>query len=390
MPLILIAVYTGALIALIQVSRRSRPLRNADSSRYQTYSESLNKNLSSRALKIRDNPFQADLGITISTLYDIDLSAGSYYAEGYAWLKYADVPLWVKEWDPEIYECPVQTIAFINVVERQDFSQTPEPSLPDTDDDGRKIHWLAFSGRFVATEADLDLRLFPFETITLPIDLEIGDFYVGEAEVNHRDTGPILTAPPKVNGYSCLSSIVRKCMHVYQTNWGFEYARNYFDKENHTEFIAFKVETVFRRNAWNSFFNIFLPLIIVMVVVIAAPLVAIQDYQTKLAIPASALLVLVFLQDGYKKILPPGLNYPTLADLIYIYNMLITIVVFLWSLMQTKLYFASQVAGTQVNQVQVAGSMDNYFFVITLAFAVLAPCLFYASCRRRQSVGNQS
>ena len=385
MPLILIALYAGALIALIQVSRRSQPNRKTDSSWYQPFSESTNNNLSTRAQRIKDDPFKADLGVTISTLYDIDLSAGSYYAEGCAWLKYDEMPLWMRdEWDPEIYECPVKTIAFINVVDRQDFSQSPEPSLPDTDDDGRKIHWLEFSGRFVATEADLDLRLFPFETVTLPIDLELGDFYVGEAIVNHQQSGPILTAPPKVNGYSCLTTSVRQCMHVYKTNWGFEYAKNYFGKENHSEFIAFKVETVFRRNAWNSFFNIFMPLIIVMVVVIAAPLVAIQDYQTKLAIPASALLVLVFLQDGYKKILPPGLNYPTLADLIYIYNMLITIVVFLWSLMQTKLYFASQLAGRQASQAQLAGTMDNVFFAVTLVFALLAPCLFYAACRRHQ------
>ena len=283
---------------------------------------------------------------------------------------------------PEIYAAPVQTIAFTNVVDRQDFNQEPEPSIPDTDDDGRKIHWLEFSGRFVASESDLDLRLFPFETITLPITLELGDFYVGEAEVTHLQSGPILTAAPKINGYSYEQSAVKPFTHVYDTNWGFEYAKNYFGKQDHSEFIAFNVETVFRRNAWNSFFNIFLPLIIVMVVVIAAPLVAVQDYQTKLAIPASALLVLVFLQDGYKKILPPGLNYPTLADLVYIYNMLITIVVFLWSLIQTKIYFAVQATGAQAQQITSAGSLDNQFFVITLAFSVLGPLLFYDSCKR--------
>ena len=385
MPLILIALYAGALIALMQVSKRSRPINKSSSSWYQPISENLNDSLSIRAQRIRNDPFRADLGITLSMLYDIDLSAGSYYVEGCAWLKYNAVPLWMKdEWDPEIYECPVKSLAFTNVVNRQDFSQSPEPSIPDTDDDGRKIHWLEFSGRFAASEIDLDLGLFPFETIILPIDLELSDFYVGEAIVNHEQSGPILTAQPKINGYSCLSSSVRQYIHAYGTNWGFEYAKNYFSKKDYSEFIAFKAETVFRRNTWNSFFNIFLPLLIVMVVVIAAPLAATQDYQTKLAIPASALLVLVFLQDGYKKILPPGLNYPTLADLVYIYNMLITITVFLWSLIQTKLYFAAQAAGSQASQMKVAGSMDNQFFVITLTFALLAPFVFYGACKRQR------
>ena len=92
------------------------------------------------------------------------------------------------------------------------------------------------------------------------------------------------------------------CHHIYATNWGFEYSKGYFRRDNYTEFIAFVVAAVFKRDPWNSFLNIFLPLLIVMAVVLAAPLVAIQDYQTKLAIPASALLVLVFLQDSYKKI----------------------------------------------------------------------------------------
>jgi hypothetical protein len=118
-----------------------------------------------------------------------------------------------------------------------------------------------------------------------------------------------------------------------------------------------------------------------MAVVLAAPLVAIQDYQTKLAIPASALLVLVFLQDSYKKILPPGLNYPTLADLIYIYNMYITIIVFIWSLFQTKAYLNAETIGRAADHAQAAGSLDNVFFVITLFFFVAGPAIFYKTCK---------
>lgn len=383
MPFILIALYGAVLLALIQVSRKARRKTSAEPCAYQPLLKSSNHDLNQRALKIRNNPFSAELGIALSTLYDIDLAAGSFYAEGCAWLKYREVPLWMRDqWDPEIYACPVKSISFVNIVNRNDFQQAPEPSVPDTDEDGRMIHWLEFTGRFVASEIDLDLRMFPFETIILPVDIELGDFYVGEASISHLQSGPVLVAPPKINGYSCIGSNVHPCMHVYPTNWGHEYARNYFGKDNHTEYIAFKVETVFRRNTWNSLFNIFLPLIIIMVVVHATPLVAIQDYQTKLAIPASALLVLVFLQDGYKKILPPGLNYPTLADLVYIYNMVITIIVFLWSLVQTKFYFIPRVAAAQENYVRVAEFQDTQFFFITIGFAILAPYLFYLSCKR--------
>ena len=85
---------------------------------------------------IQENPLKAYLGISISTLYDLDLTSGSYYAEGYVWLRYKEVPDWMREWDLEIYECPLKTVGFINVVEAQDFKTQLEPSKPTLDDDG--------------------------------------------------------------------------------------------------------------------------------------------------------------------------------------------------------------------------------------------------------------
>jgi len=329
---------------------------------------------------IQENQLKAFLGISISTLYDLDLTSGSYYVEGYVWLRYKEVPEWMREWDLEIYECPLKTVGFINVVEAQDFKTQLEPSKPTLDDDGHYIQWLEYSGKFIATS--LDLSLFPFETIVLPLCIELDDLYAGESDVEYLPSGQVITAPPSINGYSLKHCDVIPYINTYQTNWGFQYANSFFNKQNFSAYQAFRIETTLTRDPWNSFVNIFLPLVIVMIIVITAPLVAIQDYQTKLAIPASALLVLVFLQDGYKKILPPGLNYPTLADLIYTFNMFITIMVFLWSLIQTKLYFASQLNGGQLKQAQLAGLMDNQFFLITLFFSLLAPYLFYKSCRR--------
>jgi len=120
-----------------------------------------------------------------------------------------------------------------------------------------------------------------------------------------------------------------------------------------------------------------------MAVVLASPLVAIQDYQTKLAIPASALLVLVFLQESYKKILPPGLNYPTLADLIYTYSMLITISTFLWSLFRTKSYLAVEAALSSVEGTWGYGweGLDNVYFITNLGFFIVGPWMLYKFCK---------
>lgn len=332
-----------------------------------------------------DLPFHAKLGISVSTIYNVDLSSSSFYAEGYAWMKWRSVPDWLKEYDEEVYHCPVKSINFINAVDRQDLQVELEPSSPVEDVDQEMIQWLSFSGKFIAS--NLDLRLFPFEIITLPVEIELDDFYAGEAKIQYVPAGPVLTTSATINGYNIRSVSVKSCHHVYRTSWGFEYSKGYFGRENYTEFIAFIVSAVFKRDPWNSFLNIFLPLLIVMAVVLAAPLVAIQDYETKLAIPASGLLVLVFLQDNYKKILPPGLNYPTLADLVYIFNMYITIIVFGWSLFQTKAYLNAESMGHAAEQVKTAGSLDNMFFLSTIGVFIAGPIIFYKICKSKVAKG---
>ncbi len=364
MLFLLVTLYGAALFTLLQMSQRARKTQetNKKDSNPIDYKIVGSDGVTWKGSNIQENPLKAFLGISISTLYNLDLTSGSYYAEGCVWLKYKQVPEWMREWDQEIYECPLKTIGFINVVEAHDFETKLEPGKPTLDDDGHYIQWLVYSGRFIASS--LNLSLFPFETIVLPLCIELDDLYAGESDVKYLAAGQVITAPLSINGYSLNHCQVIPYINTYQTNWGYQYANNYFNKHNFSAYQAFRIETTLTRDPWNSFVNIFLPLIIVivMVIVITAPLVAIQDYQTKLAIPASALLVLVFLQDGYKKILPPGLNYPTLADLIYTFNMFITIMVFLWSLIQTKLYFASQLNGGQLKQAQLAGLMDNQFF----------------------------
>ena len=337
-----------------------------------------------------DEPFEASFGINISSIYNIDLASGSFYSEGYAWMKWKDRPRWLEEWDEEVYRCPAKSVSFINAVNRHDLEISLEPCNPVEDDDGCMIQWIGFSGTFVAN--DLDLRMFPFEEITLPLEVELDDFYAGEANVDYQPSGPVLTTAAAINGYNVADVSVRQYHHAYNTNWGYEYSKNYFRRENYTEFIAFIVSARFKRNAWNSWLNIFLPLVIVMAVVLASPLVAIQDYQTKLAIPASALLVLVFLQESYKKILPPGLNYPTLADLVYTYNMFTTICTFLWSLFRTKAYLATEtIASGGIRSTYGWERLDNIYFMMNLLFFIIGPWILYKCCRlplkRKPSAG---
>ena len=320
-------------------------------------------------------PFIGSFGINISNIYSIDLASSSFSVEGTAWLKYKkeDRPQWMKEWDPVIYESPVKMVSFVNATDRTNLEYKVLPSLPVEDTDERFIQWIYYSGRFVTS--DLDLRLFPFESIDLSVEVDLDDVYATEAQILFEPSGPILTTSARISGYDYMRSSVSHKIHCYRTNWGFTYSEDHFGIKDYSLYHSFIVKSSFSRNPWNSFLNIFLPLIIVMVVVLSSPLIAIQDYETRLAIPASALLVLVFLQEGYKSILPKGLNYPTLADLIYIFYMVLSIVVFVWSLVQTKVYFG--IAELDDLSVSSLARLDFKFFILTSSFYVLAPFFFY-------------
>ena len=83
----------------------------------------------------------------------------------------------------------------------------------------------------------------------------------------------------------------------------------------------------------------FIPLITVLLIVICSPLIDPVNFEPKVALPASVLLVLVFLQQGYKSLLPSSLTYLTFMDLLYGWSYLITLLVFLESLYTTNKYF---------------------------------------------------
>ena len=116
-----------------------------------------------------------DIGANLTNIWGLDLSSKTFNAEGFIWLKWDKLPIWLEKWDPEIAKQPIKSIGFVNAVDRYDFVKELEPSAPIIDSDMRNIQWLFFSGKFIAR--DLDLKKFPFESISLPVEIEFDDFY---------------------------------------------------------------------------------------------------------------------------------------------------------------------------------------------------------------------
>lgn len=90
----LLAAYTAALYGLILVLTRGSSQLDSGTD---YYTDSQGETTGSLA-----DPFTGQLGVSVSTIYDIDLSSSSFYLEGYTWMKWKTVPDWLKEYDEEV------------------------------------------------------------------------------------------------------------------------------------------------------------------------------------------------------------------------------------------------------------------------------------------------
>jgi hypothetical protein len=323
--------------------------------------------------------FETSIGISILNLCNLDLASKTFYAEGMVWLKYASLPDWLNHWDEEIIEAPVKALRFVNNVERHDLNVELEPAKPVQDNDGLLIQWAKFSGRFVANQ--LDLRRFPFETIRLPVEVELEDMYASETNLTFRQSGSLIATGAELTGYKLRRAFVSLAIHSYRTNCGRNLAVSCNGGDDLAEFDNIRACVDYTRSIRSSVLGVFLPLAVMVCVVLGVPLIDIHQHENRVVIPASVLLVLVFLQDGYKKILPPGLSYPTFADLIYAACFVLTIGVFASGVVTANAYLASTDASHAV--VQILNAESHSIFWVNIAFLVASVGLLIALTGRK-------
>ena len=227
---------------------------------------------------------------------------------------------------------------------------------------------------------ELDLRRFPFETIGLPVEVELEDLYASETSLQYKASGSLIATGANLAGYKIEGCEVVQSVHTYRTNWGWELAVSCNGGPDIAEFDNIRATIQYSRSIRSSLLNIFLPLAVMMCVVMSVPLIDIQQHENRVVIPASVLLVLVFLQEGYKKILPPGLSYPTLADLVYAACFVVTIGIFGLGLMTANWHLSAEARGLNVIGLINRASLD--IWVASLIFLVISVTLLVILTRR--------
>lgn len=221
------------------------------------------------------------IGVYPTVVDDLNIGASTFDMTAYVWLR------WKGDADP------VKGLEFANATERQNFTQHPVFETPKILADGSKYQLLQIHGRFFQP---FSLTDFPFDRQALTLVLE--DELSGHRALTYvpdlKDSG--LSARLDVPGWQIRGWTSAAMVEKTGSGFGLGGASQSRAGLQFTLVIA-------RR--FNFFlWKLFLPLVVVMCANWLAFLVRPEMLDVRVALTASALLTLVFLQKTYSDELP--------------------------------------------------------------------------------------
>lgn len=265
------------------------------------------------------------VGLQVRNIYDLSLVGQSFLAEGWYWLDWGDdveAILKRKGVDPE------HIIEFANEIELgQYFYREVTPGSGARPGSGRHGLTVRFSGKFYIQ--DVPQRYAPFDPQRLAIQLEVKAESLGKGPDRLRlepatSAAHIIGEQIDLSGYELKSVAWQRNVVTYPDDFlpGMRFSR-------------LSAVFVYDKSDWAMFMKWVFPVLIVMAIVIVSPSIEGVLGDIRLAIPPSALLTLVVMQDTYKNSFPPA-PYLTYLDELYVYSYIVCLAIFLLFLVGTN------------------------------------------------------
>jgi hypothetical protein len=266
------------------------------------------------------------LGVHLENAYNLSIPDQTYMADGWYWLEWPEAVqqrIEAEKIDPD------QLVEVVNNIIGYDFNVETDNAEPLERPDGSRYQLFRFSGSFYID--DLNLRYSPFNQLSLPLLFEIRpqSFAVdGEQPVllvPEANVEGLVGAYASIKGYQEEGVNIQPLIHSYPTDFG--------DRSTH-DFAMTELRIFYRIPWFTAFLQWLMPLFIVMAVVFLAPSLEGSLGELRLAIPSTALLTLVVMQQTYQAELPP-LPYLTFLDILYGYCYVVSIalfVLFVWGI----------------------------------------------------------
>jgi hypothetical protein len=277
------------------------------------------------------------VGMHLENAYNLSIPDQTFMADGWFWLS------WPQEVE-DLMEAnkiePDRMVEVVNNIVGYDFDVDPEYPEPQLRADGSRHQIYRFSGFFYVD--DINLRDSPFNLLSLPLILETRPL-----EFTLDGPTPVLLQPDPdrdglVGGYATIRGFqdigvsLSQKIHRYATNFG--------EQQPRRDYSQVVLRVFYRTPPFASFVQWIMPLLIVMLIVFLAPSLEGSLGDLRIAIPSTALLTLVVMQQTYQAELPP-LPYLTFLDRIYLVSYLISIALFVLFLWASNLYAAAERSG---------------------------------------------
>jgi hypothetical protein len=245
---------------------------------------------------IPDGAQQVTVGIYPLTVYSLDIETNTYYVDAYIWFR----------WQGEID--PTATMELMNAVEEWGLTQTFILEEPQTLADGSLYQIMRVEGRFFQP---FSLADFPLDQQKLTILIEDSTYPVEQLvyvpDLEDSGYGDTLRVP----GWDLAGWRLESLLHHYDSRFGET------GSEASTSFAVMRYELTIARPLNFFIWKLLLPLLIVLGANWTTLLLHPSLVEVRTAMPATALLTTVFLQQSYSDSLPE-VGYLVLLDKIYV------------------------------------------------------------------------
>ena len=302
------------------------------------------------------------LGLHVKNIYNLSLQDKTFAAEGWFWLTWpASIQTLIERNNIPLTEL----VELVNQVEGWDQRLEMDTQQPVRQADGRYLQLYRFSAKFYDDQQAL--QTFPYEQLELPITIETRppQFSMADGAVvldPNQKPSEILGESVDLNGYDLHGIEVSEAIHVYPSSFG-------NGSQIHAgEYSQVNYNVLYHTNIWAAFYRYVLPWLAVMVILLLAPNLEGDLNELRLAIPSTALLTLVFLQEGAHGNLPP-LDYLTYLDKLYLFGYLASTVEF-WLFVWGSNLISRSEAGQQGAAMARINGVDRVYQLAVIGGAI--------------------
>ena len=307
-------------------------------------------------------------GIHLDKIYELNLNSRTFTADGEIWL----------EWLPEVEALlqkhgndPAELITLANRIETWDSTFEPSTDAPRELSGGRRQQLYHFSSRFYDDE--VDFRRDPFDKLRLPVIVELKPLWTSQKYADLR----LLPEPSDDNLVGALGSLSGYQLEGASFTPYLRRTSNRRGTWYRPHMSQVRLEVVYQSNLWPGIVNWVIPLMIINSIVLMAPSVEGTLSDVRLAIPSTALLTLIFLQQSYHSSLPK-LPYTTFLDDLFTASYLIAMALFGLFTWGYNAYTAAP-HDQKLNTMRRINRADMRFQIISASALVLTALISWGS-----------